>query len=688
MTFFKNVFALFFSTPSFLLLISLTGFSAPAQNSAGAKLLLAEKYYENDVIDSLIIVSHDILRSVDPQKDRTIVAKAYYYLGHACETEGFPDSVLYYYGKAINEYEALGDNAWVGQLYVRSGFVYRQRQQIDTALSYYNAALPYLDEARDTLWIGYANDHLGYMLVRKGDYYRALKHYQNAIIAFKSLNMHMNVGAEYNAIGMIYRQTKDTDKEKKAYRQAIDILEDFGENKYLGEACSNLSEILLMEGQTKDGFRLLDRAKTIFENIDHQLGLYSFNAVLSYYYQNTNPPDYNKVIEYGKKSADIAYAIEGYREFADACYYVGNAYINLKDFVQSGIWLQKGYHAATRYQHPTELARLSNELANYYSLAGEYDNAYRYLRQYNDLSDSLASIEKIKEFTNLDLTYTYRQNKLTDSLLQVQEKQNLIFEHKRELQQEQTIQLILIFSVLILVLIGGFIYFTSKRTRKQAIELDEKNKIINKSLHEKELLLKEIHHRVKNNFQTISSLLQLQFKDIENDRIYKNVEEGQNRIQSMALIHQKLYQNEDLSVIEMQDYTEQLLKQITTFYGFHNLNLQVKAHNLTLDIDTAIPLGLILNELITNSCKYAFTNPNDGKIHIEIEKSETHYKLIYTDSGPGLPRGLDIDKSKSLGLRLVKRLAKQLHGSFEYNRDHPAKFIITFKDDDQRKELD
>ena len=688
MTFFKNVFALLFSTPSFLLFITLTGFSAPAQNSAEVKLLLAEKYYENDVIDSLIFVSHDILRSVDPQKDRTIVAKAYYYLGHASETEGFQDSVLYYYGNAINEYETLGDSAWVGQLLVRKGFLFRQRQQIDTALYYYNAALPYLDQARDTLWIGYANDHLGYMLVRKGDYYRALMHYQTAITAFKSLNILMNVGAEYNAIGMIYRQTNDTDKEKQAYREAIEILENFGENKYLGEACSNLSEILLMEGQIEEGFRLLSRAKTIFENIDHQLGLYSYNAVLSYYYQNTNPPDYHKVMEYGKKSADIAYKIESYREFADACYYVGNAYINLKNFVQAGKWLQKGYRAATQYQHPTELARLSNELANYYSLLGEYDDAYRYLRQYNDLNDSLASNEKIKEFTSLDLSHTYRQNKLRDSLLQVNEKQNLIFEHKRELQQEQTIQLILIFSVLILVLIGGFIYFTSKRTRKQAIELDEKNKIINKSLHEKELLLKEIHHRVKNNFQIISSLLQLQFKGIEDDQVFKNVEEGQNRIQSMALIHQKLYQNEDLSVIEMQDYTEQLLKQITTFYGFRNLHLQVQAHNLTLDIDTAIPLGLILNELITNSCKYAFADSDQGKIHIELEQTETHYKLFFTDSGPGLPRGLDIDKSKSLGLRLVKRLSKQLHGYFEYNRDHPAKFIITFKDGDQRKELD
>jgi len=688
MTLFKNG-VLFFAASRFLLfLFSIMGFLAFAQNSADEKFEIAKGYYENDLIDSLKIVSHDIIRSTDSEKDRAIIAKTYYYLAYAYETKGIQDSVLYYYNRALTEYEILGDSAWTGQLYVRKGFIYRQRQQVDTALIYYKKALPYLSQGKDTLWYGYANDHLGYMLVRKGDYYRALKHYQQAITAFRSLNILMNVGAEYNAIGMIYRKTEDKQNEKQAYRQAIEILEEFGDNKFLGEALSNLSEILMMEGKTEEGFRLLERAKTIFENIDHQIGLYSYNAVLSYYYQNTNPPDYQKVIEYGKKSADIALAIESYREYSDACYYVGNAYMNLNNFSETGKWLKKGYETASKYDYPTELSRLSEELSRYYKTIGQPDKAYSYLRQHMELNDSLASTQKVKEFTNLDLSFKHRQEQLRDSLLAVQEKQLLVYEFDQELQQKQVVQLVLIFSVLILLLIGGFVLLSSRQNKKQAKVLSEKNDIINKSLHEKELLLKEIHHRVKNNFQTISSLLDLQSREVTDELAKSNIQEGQSRIKSMALIHQKLYQDEDLAMIDFQDYLVQLCKESLSSFNLKNVAFSVVADHIKLDIDTSIPLGLILNELITNSCKYAFQHTREGRIEIHINKLETEYRLSYCDSGPGLARDLDIDQIQSLGLRLVKRLTKQLHGSFEFDVDKPAHFHITFKDSVQRKEME
>jgi len=573
-------------------------------------------------------------------------------------------------------------------LNVRKGFNLRNQLKDDSAIIYYKKSLPYLNQVQDTLWIGVANDHLGYLLVRKGNYYQALRHYQKAILAFTNLGNTLNVGAELNAIGMIYRKTEERAKEIQAYEEAIHILKDLGDSKYLGEAYSNLSEIYFTEGRIEEGFELLEKAKTIFLNLDHQLGLYSYNAVLSYYYQNTNPPNYQKVIEFGARSAEIAKEIESYREYADACYYVGNAYLNLKNYAKAKLWLINGFEAATKYNYPTEEARLSRELSNYYSEVGNAQQAHHYLNQYIILDDSLASTEKVKEFTNLDLTFRHRQEQLRDSLLAVQEKQKLVFSYDQELQQKQIVQLILIFSIVILGLIGGFVLLSSRRNKKQAEILAEKNDIINKSLHEKELLLKEIHHRVKNNFQTISSLLELQSKEVTDEIAISNIQEGQSRIKSMALIHQKLYQNDDLSLIDFQDYLNLLCKQNLASFRLDKVKYQVNAHEIKLDIDTSIPLGLILNELITNSCKYAFRQEQQGEINIEIKKMETGYLLTYADSGPGLPAEINIEKSPSLGLRLVKRLTKQLHGEFEYNHVKPAVFNISFKDSIQRKEID
>jgi two-component sensor histidine kinase len=652
------------------------------------KIDAAKRYYDEGLMDSLKVISHEILRSDEFKLDHSLIGKMNFYLAQANSMEGNVDSTDYYFNHAIAAYKKAGDIAWVGQLYVRKGFIYRQKQLIDTALIYYKAALPYLKQGKDTLWLGYANDHLGFMLVRKGDYYGALKHYQDAVTAWGSLNIPVNMGAAYNSIGMIFRKTKDTEKEKEAYKKAIELLENVDETKYLGEAYSNLSELYLMEGETEMGFSMLEKAKRIFENLNHQIGLYSYNAVLSYYYQNSNPPYYQKVIEYGKMGAKIAQDIESFREYADACYYVGNAYLNLQQYKEAGSWLRKGHQAAANNGYPTELARLSEELSTYYAEIGNPAKAYQYLRQYNSLNDSLASTEKIKEFTNLDLSFKHRQEQLRDSLLAVQEKQLLVYEFDQELQQKQIVQLALIFSVVILILIGGFILLSSRRNKKQAEMLAEKNDIINKSLHEKELLLKEIHHRVKNNFQTISSLLDLQSREVTDEQAKSNIQEGQSRIKSMALIHQKLYQHEDLSVIDFQDYLDQLCRQNLASFRLEKVQYRVKAHDIKLDIDTSIPLGLIINELITNSCKYAFTQVKEGEIRIEIKKLETKYLITYFDSGPGLPENLDIDKIPSLGLKLVKRLSKQLHGALKYDRLNPAFFSISFKDHNQRREME
>ncbi|PQJ75353.1 sensor histidine kinase [Polaribacter gangjinensis] len=236
---------------------------------------------------------------------------------------------------------------------------------------------------------------------------------------------------------------------------------------------------------------------------------------------------------------------------------------------------------------------------------------------------------------------------------------------------------------LILVLVGVFLFISLLIIRKvlrQSKELTHKNEIINETLKEKELLIKEVHHRVKNNFQIVASLLELQTKGISDKKALELVNEGKNRVKSMALIHQKLYQN-DTGLIDFNEYLKMLTKELSIAYKQkNNVETTIDAVNMFFEVDTAIPLGLIINEIITNAYKYAFHNEKENKLSISIHKEAEHFKLIIQDNGNGISEDFDIKNAKSLGLLLVNRLVKQLHGTLKQLNQDGAKFEITFKD--------
>lgn len=231
--------------------------------------------------------------------------------------------------------------------------------------------------------------------------------------------------------------------------------------------------------------------------------------------------------------------------------------------------------------------------------------------------------------------------------------------------------------------------FTIRKIRKQSKELSEKNKLINKSLKEKELLVKEVHHRVKNNFQIVSSLLELQSKGIEDEKALELANEGKNRVKSMALIHQKLYQNES-GLVDFDEYIQLLVKELSSLFKSDNkIDTSITSKDMSFDIDTAIPLGLIINEIITNSYKYAFKQGKENTLSISINKEiDNNFKLIIEDNGPGLYSNFDVKKAKSLGLRLVNRLVKQLHGTLSLTNEKGARFEIIFKDLHARQLVD
>ncbi|MBD2197330.1 MULTISPECIES: histidine kinase dimerization/phosphoacceptor domain -containing protein [Calothrix] len=202
------------------------------------------------------------------------------------------------------------------------------------------------------------------------------------------------------------------------------------------------------------------------------------------------------------------------------------------------------------------------------------------------------------------------------------------------------------------------------------------------SLKEKEILLKEIHHRVKNNLQIISSLLRLQTRYINDEQALEVFQDSHNRVRAMAIIHEILYQANDLTKIEVSDYIQSIVNNLLRSYGINTkIHIQMNIQKIYLKIDTAIYCGLIINELVSNSIKYAFVNTQPGSICIElIETSQNNYSLIVSDNGVGLSKDVEIYKQESLGLQLVWSLVDQLEGKITLDNSSGAKFSITFSE--------
>jgi two-component sensor histidine kinase len=212
------------------------------------------------------------------------------------------------------------------------------------------------------------------------------------------------------------------------------------------------------------------------------------------------------------------------------------------------------------------------------------------------------------------------------------------------------------------------IVFSSNRLTDYYRRQEKSEQLIRTSLQEKEVLLREIHHRVKNNLQVISGMLELQAALVKDPSARTALQEGRNRIMSMALIHQKLYQSQDIAQIHMVSYLQSLVVDLFSAYGVDKdkISLKVEAEAVQVNLDTAIPFGLLVGELVTNAIKYAFPPDREvekGEVAVSFcELEDGYYSLTVSDNGVGLPEEFDLDKAASLGLKLVHTLVEQLGG--------------------------
>jgi two-component sensor histidine kinase len=332
------------------------------------------------------------------------------------------------------------------------------------------------------------------------------------------------------------------------------------------------------------------------------------------------------------------------------------------------------------------------------SATGKYISAVRYLQQYKLVKDSIYNATAARQISDLNIKYATDQKMKDMSLLKSQQDIQKSTLRKLNLQRN----LILGGSIMLLI-ITGLAYQGYRQKKRSNHQLEVKQTEINRQngaladlvtdkdillqekdelLEVKEILMKEIHHRVKNNLHMISSLLESQTAYLQ-DEALAAVQKSQHRVQAISLIHHKLYQSSTLTTVNMPVYTREMLSYLQdNFVTKENIVFNMDIAPIELDVAQAVPIGLIINEAITNSIKYAFPDGRKGHIDVSLNQRPGHeYLLSVADDGIGLPNGFDIDKNNSLGMSLIKGFSKSLRASIKITSDAGTRIELTFIND-------
>jgi two-component sensor histidine kinase len=532
-----------------------------------------------------------------------------------------------------------------GNLYYELCFFYNIKDDISKALFYLNKA-----ESCFSLTSQKLNGFLkcyqqrSQIYTKTNQHQKAIKYAEKSLQTALKLKLHKNIlSIIYTTLGIAYFNFDDNIQAIKYLKIANEI---YKVNGIIDRRAFNLA--MLAEayfGLKKYNMAIILAKEAIASIDDNEISLMAYGIIGSSYYKMKNYP----LALSNQKNA-----------------------LKLIDFVED-----------IDHQRSIYL-----DISKTYSKLGDFKNAYKNLDKYKDLEINFLRNIQDKNINELEIKFDSKQKDLDlKELTIIKQQQNL------EILKHKNFNIILFSLIIFFFVITAIIIFALLNNKKKNKLLNIKNKIIlekitlvedqkvelSQSLNEKNILLKEVHHRVKNNLQLVMSLLNFQASYKENTSIEEFVKKGRARIATMVLIHENLYQREDFGNIEFKTFTTTLVNNIKTTFGevSDKITIKIKIANIFFDIQTSIPLGLIINELVTNSFKYGFPNGKTGQITISIEHiSDVNYKLVIEDTGVGFTK--DKIEKKSIGLELVSLLVLQLKGKLTINSKNGTAFEIIF----------
>ena len=505
-------------------------------------------------------------------------------------------------------------------------------------------------------------------------------------------------------IGVAHYFSGDFGSALEAYIKAESFCEKAGLLALRAKCLNNMAIIYSNSDRFKEAVDIYKESVGLKAALQDSIGLANSLNNLAIAYGRLN--DYASSLDYARRAEDIYRALGEEAEAVSVALTIGSSLYEMGRKDEAETYIMRAMKMANqKYQlHQicgayVTLAEIQHDKGNYYQslkylakieddlMASDFDQikleflkmkssslymtdqnrkAFEVLDQSRELSDTLQAMSRLKLEQEMQTKYL------------TLEKERQIEAQEFQLNKSRRQRIFLIVALLAALIILILVYRLYSIRMKANRLLNKKNAQIQKALEEKEILLKEIHHRVKNNLQLISSLLNLQSRQVDDPHVHQAIKDGQNRVKSMALIHQSLYQDSDLIAVHVPSYVDKLSAALQRSFANHanGPELELKVEDFQMDVDQIIPLGLILNELFTNAFKYAFSDPAQGKITLCISRKNGQINLSFSDNGKGLPEDFDPKESSSLGYKLIFALANKLKAKLDIDSDETGTTIL------------
>ncbi|MBC7935770.1 MAG: ATP-binding protein [Rhizobacter sp.] len=523
----------------------------------------------------------------------------------------------------------------------------------------------------------------------ENDYGQALRYALQALkIAEAVKDTTMQLCQINNILGTIYSNLGRDELTIKHYKDALKTALAYNDSATVAIFLGKIPNKYFGMFQPERALEFLDTVPEGYKRSENrQIKLYLAVAYLSAYF---GKKQYDKAKPYCDQILKVADSMvlsiyDRYSVYGLATHY----FIFAGPLSKAGIYLNKVKEITKEIRQPFIISTYHMLQYKLDSARGDYRSAFYEHLSFRKIKDSLFGVTKLRQFQQLEVEYG--TEKKQDSI-KLKDKDILLLTQANNLQQTNLEQVRLTKNITVAgILMAGIIilllYRQYQQKQKSNVIITNKNEQLQHLLTEKDWLLKEIHHRVKNNFQSVMGLLGTQAAYLKNDVAKTAITDSRRRIQAMSLIHQKLYQTENLSAINMNDYVHELVDYLKDGFDIANhirFNLQVE--KIDLDLAHCVPLGLIINEALTNSFKHAFPGRVDATINISfLQTAEDHFSLSIHDNGTGLPSSLNILKPGSMGLNLMQGLSDEIGARFTIENKSGTLITVNFKYDPEPK---
>jgi len=568
------------------------------------------------------------------------------------------NEALAYAKQGVYLAEKISDRKWQPVFYEMQGKMHSFLLQFDSAKLFLNKAIAGYTAINNKKDQAHAAFQLAWVLKRYGEKEKAMEADIGALRLMEELSDTRGIATAYERISDgLTRQGRMTEAVDYAKR-SIDLCEKNNFTNELVYAWFNSGNVYIAMDSNKRSFEYYNKAVETGRSL-------KFDPVFLIHFIVGRGNSLKRLKRYPEALADYNYAYAAAKKIN----YVNAIAVTIANLGEVNI-LTGNYKEALEYQLETVRLQerdgnVANLTENYehvstiYEKLGNYPQALEYQKKARKMRDRVASVQSDTAMSRLLTQY------------QTEKKEATIAAQQNEISQQKKVQWL---STGVAVLLAAFLVLGYRSLRNRS----KSNRLLATKNAENELLLKEIHHRVKNNLEIVSSLLALQSAQIDDPNTKEAMLAGQNRVHSIGIVHQKLYQGENLGAIEMKDYFVNLSESILDSFGAEGrVDVEFAMEKLNVDIDTAVPLGLIVNELLTNTLKYAFPNNQNGAVRIKLEKQTGGIlHLEVSDNGVGKS---GVVHGTGFGGQLVSLLTRQLNGSMKEENNNGTSIFFDFK---------